>query len=495
MFERISPEQAGIPSRAVLKFIKTLENYKLNTHSIIMARGDKIFSECYYAPFDRDFKHRMYSVSKSFVSVAVGLLVEDGKIGLDDKFISYIPEYAEKAHEFGNTDYLYNMTIRDMLEMQTCKSDASRISWFTSKCSDRTDVYFKKGYDRPSGMIFDYDSPGSYMLCAIVERITGKPFLEFLKERFLTKCGFSEDAYCLECPGGHSFGDSGVMCTARDLLIFARFVMNGGTWEGVRYMDEGYLREATSRKTANSVKDIVTYDSYGYGYQIWKAPRDGFAFVGMGDQFAICDRKTDFIFVINSDNQGYTYSRAILYHVLYDYIVEELGEPLPENSADYGELLEYEKSRKLNIARGDTSSSFADNVNGVEFNLDGNPMGITRFKLDFYGDEGKFSYTNAEGDKELRFGFGKNVFGVFPQYGYSDMVGGEVAEGNAYQCAVSAEWQEERKLHLKVQIIDKYFGVLDILFSFKGDAVLVAMEKTAENFLNEYNGFANGRRA
>ena len=88
MFERISPEQAGVSSKAVLKFIKTLEKYRFNTHSIIMARGDKIFSECYYAPFDRNFKHRMYSVSKSFVSVAVGLLVEDGKISLDDTLMS-----------------------------------------------------------------------------------------------------------------------------------------------------------------------------------------------------------------------------------------------------------------------------------------------------------------------------------------------------------------------------------------------------------------------
>ncbi len=494
MFERISPEKAGISSKAVLKFIKTLEKYRFNTHSIIMARGDKIFSECYYAPFDRNFKHRMYSVSKSFVSVAVGLLVEDGKISLDDTLMSYLPEYTEKAKEAGNFEYLNAMTIRDMLEMQTCKGN-SRIDWFAAKLPDRVDVYFKKGYDRPSGMIFNYDSPGSYMLGVIVERITGKPFLDFMKERFLEKCGFSSDAYCLKCPGGHSFGDSGVMCTARDLLIFARFVMNGGTWEGVRYMDEGYLREATSRRTANEVRDIVTYDSLGYGYQIWKAHRDGFAFVGVGDQFAICDPKTDFIFIINSDDQGYTNSRPILYHALYDYIVEELGESLPEDKKAYGELLEYEKTRKLNIARGSISSAYADTVNGVTFSLEPNPMGITHFKLSFGGDEGVFSYTNAQGGKELRFGFGKNVFGVFPQTGYSDMVSGEDCPGNTYKCAVSAEWQEEKKLHLKVQIIDKYFGLLDILFSFKDEKVLVAMEKTAESFLDEYTGFANGKRA
>ena len=493
MFERISPEQAGIPSRAVLKFIKTLEGYKLNTHSIIMSRGDKIFSECYYAPFDKDFKHRMSSVSKSFVGVAVGLLIEDGRMRLSAPLMSYLPEYMGDAAAVGDSCYLSAMTVEDALEMQTCKSKASRLNWLKAELEDRAESYFKVGYDRPSGAVFEYDSQVSFLLGVIVEKITGMPFLDFLKERFLTKCGFSEDSHCLKCPGGHSFGDSGVLCSARDLLIFARFVMNGGTWEGVRYMDEGYLREATSKKTASSIEDYGAYDSYGYGYQIWKAPRDGFAFIGMGDQLAICDRLTDFIFIINSDNRGYGYSRTIIYHALYDYIVEALGEPLPENPADYGELLEYEKSRRLCFASGDVSSPFADEISGVTFALDGNPMGITRFKLDFCGDEGVFSYTNGQGDKELRFGFGKNIFQMFPQYGYPDEVMTVSEPNHRYGCAVSAEWREEKKLHLKVQLIDKHFGVLDILFSFKGDGVLVAMEKTAESILDKYCGYANGR--
>lgn len=490
MFERISPESAGISSQAVLGFIKTLEKYRLNTHSIIMARGNNIFCEAYYAPFNRDFKHRMYSVSKSFVSVAVGLLAQDGLISLDDKFIKYFPEYTDESK---CSPYLAEMTIRDALKMETCNN--SQIDWFHSGTDDRTKLYFDYNPDYIPGSFFRYDSPVSYMLGVIVENITGKPFLELLKERFLSDAGFSSDAYCLKCPGGHSFGDSGVMCTSRDLLTMARFVLNGGTWNGKRYMNEDYLLEATRAQCANSLYDIYSYDSLGYGYQIWCAPDGGFAFVGMGQQLALCDRRHDFIFVINSDDQGNAYARTIIYHALYENIIAALGEPLPEDKKAYDDLCKYECSRVLNSCSGEKHSMFAEQLSGSEYILERNPMGIEKFRFDLGADGGTLYYKNAQGDKKLKFGFCRNEFQKFPQKGYSDIVCGVPAPENMYDCAVSAGWLEPQKLRIKVQAIDKYFGILNMAFSFKDKRVVVKAEKTAEAFFDEYQGVAVGVKA
>lgn len=491
MFERITPEKAGISSRAVTKFIKTLEHYQLNVHSIIMSRGNKIFSETYFAPFNKDFKHRMYSVSKSFVSVAIGLMIEDGKLSLDDKLIDFFPEYKNDKEN----DLLREMKIRDSLKMCTCKTAGT--NWFTSGTQDRTEVYFRESADKIPGTIWRYDSPGSYMLGVIVEKLSGKPFLEVLKDRFLRDCGFCEDSYCLKAPGGHSWGDSAVMCTSRDLLTFARFVANKGTWEGKRYMNKEYLEEACSYLAANDVRGYNRYDCHGYGYQIWKAPRDGFAFLGMGDQIAIYDPKTDFLFVINSDNQGSPISQYVLYHALYEGIVEKLApEALPEDKEAYKELCDIEGSRVLNFARGETENEFAKEIDGVTYQLADNRMGIKEFTFKFNGkDEGVLCYTNAQGYKELGFGLGKNVFGKFPEEGYSDLIGTVGVPGHKYDCAASAEWIESKKLRIKVQIIDKYFGTLNMAFSFKDSRVCVEMEKCAEAFLNEYFGLATGTRA
>lgn len=489
MFTNITPEKAGISSKHVLAFLKVLEQYHFCTHSFIMERGGQIFAEGYYTPFHKDFKHRMYSVSKSFVAVAIGLAEEEGLLNLDDPMVKYLPEYINE----NTNDKFKNMTIREMLMMET--SQEGQVNWFTSGCSDRTEVYFRTPGRRVSGTTFLYDSSGSYILNVIVEKLTGKPFLEYLKDRFLLQCGFGADSYCLKCPGGHSFGDSGVMCTSRDLLTFARFVMNGGTFDGVRYMNEAFLNEATKKQVSNDHSGIVNYNTFGYGYQIWKAPNDGFAFVGMGDQFAICDREKDFIFIINSDNQGNSpTTRPILYYALYNIIVNNLGNALPENAEAQKKLEDYIAGLKLFCLQDNTQSDFAKELNGRTYILEENPMGIEYISFSLEGQEGVLTYKNAQGVKTLPFGFGHNVFGKFPQEDYSDMTATISEPGHMYECAASADWPEAQKLRIKIQIIDKYFGNMSMEFGFKGDEVGIYMSKTAEAFLNEYQGFACGKR-
>ena len=91
MFEKITPEQAGISSKTVKSFIQKLEKRGAITHSVLFMRGDKIFAEAYWKPFHKDFCHRQYSQTKSFVGIAIGLLEEEGKLCLDDKIVDYFP--------------------------------------------------------------------------------------------------------------------------------------------------------------------------------------------------------------------------------------------------------------------------------------------------------------------------------------------------------------------------------------------------------------------
>jgi len=113
--------------------------------------------------------------------------------------------------------------------------------------------------------------------------------------------------------------------------------------------------------------------------------------------------------------------------------------------------------------------------------------------LHFEGDKGTFAYVNEQGYKEIPFGLGYNEFGSFPQEGYSDEMALEVTTGHFYKCAASASWVESEKLFILVQIIDKYFGNLGITIGFKDDRTVVYMQKEAEYFLMEYEGFAGGQ--
>lgn len=110
----------------------------------------------------------------------------------------------------------------------------------------------------------------------------------------LLDMGFSKEPYTLHVPGGHTFGDSGVMCTARDLLVFAKFVLNGDVWKGRRYVGESFMRGAVSKLTDNWTDSSVGLHNHnGYGYYIWTTPGGGFSFTGMGDQLMFCEPEKD----------------------------------------------------------------------------------------------------------------------------------------------------------------------------------------------------------
>ena len=465
-----TPQKAGFSEQNIQKFLRELNRRGLNMHSVLMLRGSNIFFERYWAPFTADMPHRMYSVTKSFVSVAIGCLLDEGRIALDDPIVKYFPDkLPEKL-----SPYMAGQTIRHMLMMSTSWAGAN---WFTPGVVDRTKFYFSQPTNRPAGTLYDYDSTGSYILGALVERLTGMRLLDYLKAKVLNRIGGFENADMLSVPDGVAWGDSALLCTPRALMNFARFVMNLGEWEGERLLSEEYLRAATSAQTTNDLECRKGYNRHGYGYQIWMNER-GFSFHGMGGQFAICVPESDFIFVCTGDNQYNDMYAEILFRAVFDILIPKETEP-------------EEGSFEISTAYGAAHSDFAEKINGKTFVCDENPMGIKWFRMELDGDEGCLVYENAQGEKRLPFGMKKNVFGKFPQFGYSDDRGNvhEMTDFR-YDCAVSAGWIEAQKLQIRVQIIDRYFGSVAMTFGFRDEHTAgVRMIKHAEDFLSEYQGW------
>jgi len=475
MFKFTAPACAGFSEDAIHNFFKEVKKRKINFHSVLMAKGDNIFFEKYWAPFDENKPHRMYSVTKSFVAIAVGFLEQEGKISLNDPIIKYFPD---KLPEYVHP-YLEKQTIRNMLMMSTCfQCD----NWFRPGIYDRTKFYFAQKVNRPAGTIFDYDSTGSYILGALVERVSGMKLIDYLKEKVLNRIGGFENAEILEVPDGVAWGDSALVCKPRGLMNFAKFVMNKGVWEGERLLNEEYLTEATKPLIDNNLEGMEGTTGWGYGYQIWMTEQNGFAFNGMGCQFAICVPDKDFIFVCTGDNQYNSFAGRTIFRAVFDYLIPEEYN-LPEE--DY----------RLPVAFGCAHTDFEKKISGKTFVCDENEMGMTDFRFDFDGDEGVFTYHNAQGEKALPFGLKKNVFGKFPQLGYSDGRGNvhEITEFK-YECAASAGWIEDKKLQLRVQIIDRYFGSMTATFGYLDDKTVgVRTSKNAEDFLSEYQGWTGAK--
>lgn len=490
MFKTVSPESVGVYSGHVADYISYLKRRGIIMHSVIMLKGNDIFAEYYYAPFDKDFRHRMYSETKSYVSIAIGLLEEEGKLNLDDKIVDWFPEKIDQELP----EFLKEQTIRNMLMMET---SADLDNWFRSGNPDRVNHYFHaRSKPYPPGTMWDYDSAGSQVLCALVEKITGKLMLDYLREKLFNKMGTFKTAEILKTPNGVSWGDSALVCTPRDMLSFGRFVMNYGTWNGERLMNEEYLRTATSKLANNEQAGFYSAEHGGYGYQIWKMERDSFAFVGMGGQLTICVPDKDFIFVCTGDNQGNPHAYELIINGLFDCVVNKIEDsPVEVCEEEVQRLKEETYDLKLWHIKGKEKTSLTEEINGKTFKCKENRCGITEFSLEFDENKGTFKYTNEQGYKEIPFGINENVFGKFPQLGYSNEYGAvRTTDGFMYDCAASGAWIEEKKFRLRIQIIDKYFGQLTVTFAFKGDVVSVLMEKTAEDFLDEYHGYILGHK-
>lgn len=489
LFDKISPEAAGISSHAVKRYIELLERRNIPMHSVLMMKGDKLFCECYFAPFHKDLNHRMYSQTKSFVSIAIGFLIDEGKLKLDDKIADFFPEKIDRELP----ENIKAQTVRNMLMMSTVGYGEP---WFDNKDRDRVHLYFnaKRNLYRFPGTIWEYDSQGSQVLSSLVEKVSGTTLFDYLNRKLFTHLGTFKGAEILKVPTGESWGDSAMLCTSRDIMSFARFVMNYGSWNGTQLLSESYVREATSKLVDNREAPRTYAFHHGYGYQIWRTERNGFAFVGMGNELTVCLPDDDVIFVCTADCQGDEGSgREYIINHFFELIMDEMGAPLPENNEAYKEFCSLEGTRKLVAVQGNTDSPIKDKINGKTYVLGENRMGITEFFLKFENDGGKLCYTNAQGYKELPFGINRNEFGKFPQLGYSDKVGGmRTNDGFMYDDAVSATWLDDNKLMIYVQIIDRYLGNGNMTFAFRDDKVTVVMRKTAEDFLHEYQGYAAG---
>lgn len=487
MFEKVTPESVGISSESVLEFIKILDDCRMRPHSIIMTKGDKIFAESYYKPFNENFLHRMYSVSKSFIAIAVGMAITEGLLKLDDVVVDYFPEFRnENVDEFHD-----ECTIRDMLCMN---SNIGKGFYWWGIHKTRTDAYYAQKTDKIPGTLFYYDSIGCFLLGCIIEKLTGKPFLEYLKEKVLLEIGFSKESYTLTEPGGFTVGDSGVMCTAHDLLIFARFIMKKGEWNGKQYIDRKFMEDAISVMTTNDNDgSSKSYRTNGYGYLIWKTHPDGFALTGLGSQLAICDMKNDLCFVLNADTQADNSATRVIFHEYYKHFLPKVNElPLAENSSAVRELEDYTNKAELLYLDGKKISSFAEKVNGVKYVMNDNELNISYFVLDLTN---KFLEFKKDGKiLKLEFGIGENRFTDFSlgDRAVADKMGFRT-EGK-YACASSGAWVEDNQFNIMCQVIDTYFGGLNISISFKDERATLLMRNSGQYVFNDADGYAIGKQ-
>lgn len=500
-FEKVNPEAEGISSESLMNFLKRLENQDIAMHSAILMRHGKIVLETYYKPYDKNTLHRMFSITKSFVSLAIGLLQDEGKLSLNDKIVSFFPEKlpAEGVHP-----YIAQITIRDMLRMATAHD---KTTFKTLKINDWVKTFFTVKPTHVPGTCFSYDTSSTHTLAALVEKLSGKELLDYLRFKFLDELDFSKHAYCMKDPVGVSMGGSGLMATPYDLLKVMYVISQDGKYHGKQLLPKEYLKAATTKQIDNYGKGPTFEEMQGYGYQFWCTRNNGIVCYGMGGQLALYLPDEDIILITTA----YTNERQGGVQLIYDAFWEEVYQKLSESTktpmsyedsmlldmaaldgasttGTAGEsaknLLDFEKSRNLITIQGLACDTCEDEINGKQYALDENPMGFQEISLHFFEKrganhrKGALTYKNKSGIHTLEFGESVNIVQLFPDYNC--------------KTAVSGGWRSSDTFLIKAHIIDECVGCVYIQLVFKADTVTVMMRKFEETSFNEFDGFVSG---
>ena len=314
------PEATGISASCIMDALREIDTRGISMHSFLFCKDNCLVAEGYYAPVKKNDLHRMFSVTKSFVSIAIGFLQEEGRLSLDDSIVKFFPEYVPNTSEAH--PWLLATTIRDMLSMRSCHASTT-YDKFSSK-TDWVKSFFTVAPTHKPGTVFHYDTSSSHTLCALVEKLTGMKMLDYLRNKVLNEIGFSKEAYCLTDGFGVSMGGSGLMATSRDLMLFALLILNNGKLNGKQYISADYIKESTSFQTATCVTGPVPSESQGYGLQFWIGEHNSIVCYGMGGQLAILLPEYNTAIVTTADTQGYQGGNQVIYDAIFRHILPEL---------------------------------------------------------------------------------------------------------------------------------------------------------------------------
>ena len=249
-FNVAAPESQGVSSRAILSWIEACEETAATNgfchgflHGFVIVRHGKLVAEGSWRPHDTlNEPHMLYSHSKSFTSTAVGFLVDDGRLDLDERVVDLLPDSLPGTL----SDNLRQLRVRDLLTMNmgADRTDAE----LDDIAGDWVKAILANGFQHAPGTRFKYDSAATHLLAAIVERRSGKRLMDFLRERLFVPLGMASP-WSTTSPTGIACGGWGMNMTTRDLAVFGQFLLQKGVWKGRRLLSEDWISLATSKQT------------------------------------------------------------------------------------------------------------------------------------------------------------------------------------------------------------------------------------------------------
>lgn len=265
--------------------IESVEEQKLQVLNVVVRRGGKIIAR---HDFIEEQPHLLWSVSKTFTSMAVGIAIEEGYFKLTD----YLVDFFDTIPEEYMSENLKLITIHDLLCMGTGHAycPVFKFDWEKNPKGNIEQLFFEEPIVYKPGTHFIYDNSSAYMLSRILTLATGKPLDDYLDMKIFQPLDIPKPKWD-KSPQGVVLGFSGLHLTATDLSKFGQLLLDNGMWQGQQLIPTDYLKKATSVQSDTSKFNpfYATEDHHqGYGYQLWmNAYPNSYRLDGLNGQYVV----------------------------------------------------------------------------------------------------------------------------------------------------------------------------------------------------------------
>lgn len=347
-FVRATPESQGISSDLFAALLRELDTSKdTEMHHFMALRHGKVICECNFAPYPKGMWHITHSMCKSITGMAIGMLIEEEKLKLDENIYDIFPDHINA----------FSKIFRPVITVENLLTMTSGVTFNESGIVSGNDwlgSFLNASVNGKPGTEFQYNSLNTYVLSAIVTKRTGETLTEYLTPRLFGPLGITK-YYWETCPKGITKGGWGLFLCAEDMAKLGQLYLQRGKWNGQQLVSEYWIEISTARhlKTQN--------DTYGYGYQLWMEQRPGsFEYNGMLGQNVIIYPDMDMVLVTNAGNKE-MFQDCIMLNIIRKYFPVNYhpADVLPENPLSYsllkrlcGELENGENNNRSTSLRG-----------------------------------------------------------------------------------------------------------------------------------------------
>lgn len=468
---RSLPEMQGVTSAGILDFTNAVEADKLQVHSLMVLRHGRVVAEGWWAPYAPTLKHTLYSLSKSFTSSAVGLAVADGRLTVDDKLVSFFP------HDLPATvsPNLAAMRVRDLLTMTTGHDKDTTAALREGTETNWVRAFLAQPVGHEPGTHFVYNSGATYMLSALVQKLTGQTTLAYLTPRLFAPLGIDGADWEVD-PGGINTGGWGLRLHTEDIAKFGQLYLQKGRWNDKQLLPANWIADATRYEvmSAGGSRQAAENDwLQGYGYQFWRCRHEGYRGDGAFGQYCIVLPKEDAVVAITSETAD---MQAILDHV-WNHLLPAL-QGTGTATGDHAPLARKLASLALPIPAVQSVSPVAARIDGKSFTIADNTMQMKTVSLSFGKDGFIFSLRDDRGSHRINGGLGRWVEGetdlsTLPLKLTPTLVPGETRT----KVAASGTWTDPNTFMMTLRFIETaHYETITCLFD--ADSVQVDFKKS-----------------